>query len=183
MDIFLVRHGEAAASWGEDPDPGLSELGVQQAAQVAELLLLQLAPAGIDIVSSPLLRAQETAMPLAQSLSLPVSIDTSFREIPAPVALAGRKQWLQAFMKQQWQDQPQTLLEWRDTALSQIHSLKKPTVIFTHFLVLNAIIGDVLERSETLVFWPDNASVTQLKLTAGALELVQLGVQMDTVIN
>jgi broad specificity phosphatase PhoE len=183
VDIFLVRHGEAAASWGEDPDPGLSELGGQQAAQAAALLLPQLARADIDIISSPLLRAQETSVPLAESLSLPVLIDTAFREIPAPVALAGRKQWLQAFMQQQWEEQPEALIEWRNTALSQIRSLKKPTVIFTHFLVLNAIIGDVLQRSETLVFWPDNASVTQLKLTGGTLELVELGVQMETVIN
>ena len=56
-------------------------------------------------------------------------------------------------------------------------------MIFTHFLVLNVIVGDVLERPETLVFWPDNASITQLKLTAGKLELVELGVQMETVVN
>jgi len=38
MDIFLVRHGEAAASWGESPDPGLSELGRRQAEVAAALL-------------------------------------------------------------------------------------------------------------------------------------------------
>ncbi|MGB2220660.1 MAG: phosphoglycerate mutase family protein, partial [Henriciella sp.] len=36
--IMLVRHGEAAASWGAHKDPGLSETGHQQAAVVAEEL-------------------------------------------------------------------------------------------------------------------------------------------------
>ena len=38
--IYLVRHGEAAASWGDHPDPGLSELGQKQAAveSLAKLL-------------------------------------------------------------------------------------------------------------------------------------------------
>lgn len=183
MDIFLVRHGEAAASWGEDPDPGLSQLGGQQAARAATQLLPQLTLEGVNLISSPLLRAQETAQPLAQSLSLPVSIDEAFREIPAPVPLGDRKQWLQAFMKQQWHEQPEALKDWRIAALSQIRSLNRSAVIFTHFLVLNAIIGEILERPETLVFWPDNASVTQLKLTANSLELVELGAQMETVVN
>ncbi len=30
-DVWIVRHGEAAASWEADPDPALSELGRSQA--------------------------------------------------------------------------------------------------------------------------------------------------------
>jgi probable phosphoglycerate mutase len=38
---FLVRHGEAAAHWGEEEDPGLSALGRQQAERAAGELLAQ----------------------------------------------------------------------------------------------------------------------------------------------
>ena len=38
-DIWLVRHGEAAAGFDEDTDPALSALGREQAAQSAEHLL------------------------------------------------------------------------------------------------------------------------------------------------
>ena len=31
MKIFLIRHGEAAQSWDQSADPGLSELGKEQA--------------------------------------------------------------------------------------------------------------------------------------------------------
>ena len=183
MDIYLVRHGEAAAHWGEDPDPGLSELGAQQAVRAAKQLSPKLGIGEVNLISSPLLRAQETAAPLVESLSLPLSIDEAFREVPAPVPLQDRKQWLQTFMKQQWQEQPDSLQAWRDAALVQLHGLNRPSVIFTHFLVLNAVVGELMERSETLFFWPDNASITHLTLTAGKLELVELGAQMETVVN
>lgn len=183
MDIFLVRHGEAAAHWGQDPDPGLSALGEQQAVVTAQALLPRL-PADVSLVSSPLLRAQETAFPLAKSLGATVSINDAFCEIPAPVPLAQRKTWLRGFMKQSWEEQPRELLAWRDHALEQLLELSTPTVIFTHFLVLNAIVGRVLESSETLYFWPDNASITHLKLkNKSSLELLSLGAQMDTVVN
>ena len=183
MDIFLVRHGEAAAHWGQDPDPGLSELGEQQAVVAAQALLPRL-PGDVSLVSSPLLRAQETAFPLAESLGINVSINDAFREIPAPVPLAERKTWLRGFMQQSWGEQPRELVDWRDQAMSQLLDLNTPTVLFTHFLVLNAIVGKVLERDETLYFWPDNASITHLKLKKdGVLELLSLGAQMDTVVN
>ena len=42
-DIWLVRHGEASAAFGEDLDPGLSALGHQQA-EAAEQQLIQVVP-------------------------------------------------------------------------------------------------------------------------------------------
>lgn len=183
MDIFLVRHGEASASWGQDPDPGLSDLGEQQAIAAARSLRSRLS-ADVKLVSSPLQRARETAEPLAQTLGLEVTIDDAFREIPAPVPLAQRKPWLRGFMKQSWKEQPEALLSWRDSARDQLLDLKAPTVVFTHFLLLNAIVGNVLEHADTLYFWPDNASITHLNLREdGSLELLELGKQMDTVVN
>jgi broad specificity phosphatase PhoE len=34
INLLLVRHGEAAESWGNHPDPGLSELGIKQSASL-----------------------------------------------------------------------------------------------------------------------------------------------------
>jgi len=183
VDIFLVRHGEAAASWGQDPDPGLSALGERQAVAAAELLQPRLG-SYVQLISSPLKRAQETASPLAGSLELPVGINDAFREIPAPVPLADRKTWLRGFMQQRWVEQPPELLAWRDRALGQLQALTVPTVVFSHFLVLNAVVGAIENHPDTLYFWPDNASVTHLKLRPdGSLQLLELGQQMDTVVN
>jgi probable phosphoglycerate mutase len=182
MDIFLVRHGEAAARWGQSSDPGLSELGAEQAERVAKVLLEQIC-ANTLLLSSPLARARETAAPLAQDLGRPVEIDNVFCEIPAPVPLAQRQAWLRQFMQQHWQQQPAGLLEWRAAALQRLVDLRQPTVVFTHFLVINAIVGQVQGRSETLCFWPDNASITRLRHTGTSLELLALGEEMETVVN
>ena len=60
--IYFVRHGEAAAGWGEHPDPGLSDKGWIQAEAVAKRLI------GLDIqqvFTSPMARCQETASAFA----------------------------------------------------------------------------------------------------------------------
>src|SRR5210317_163731 len=100
MDIFLVRHGEAASSWGKAADPGLSELGQRQAEHAAQVLHADL-PADALLLSSPLARALETATPLAQLRAVEIGQQDVFREIPAPVPLPQRQEWLQQFMQQQ----------------------------------------------------------------------------------
>ena len=182
MDIYLVRHGEAAASWGQSADPGLSELGHQQAAHAATRLLA-IVPEDLQLISSPLARALETAEPLAQALGKPITRNDAYREIPAPVPLAERQTWLRQFMQERWQTQEPSLQQWRERLYTQLLDLKHPTVVFTHFLVINAVVGQVQGREETLCFWPDNASVTQLSLNEGVLELVALGDELSTVVN
>jgi broad specificity phosphatase PhoE len=74
--VHLIRHGEVynpdGVLYGRRPGYHLSELGRQMADRVAEHL------AGRDIqhvVSSPLERAQETAMPIAKSHTLDIATD------------------------------------------------------------------------------------------------------------
>jgi broad specificity phosphatase PhoE len=182
MELFLVRHGEATASWGEEPNPGLSELGRQQAVAVSESLGGLVANDTL-LVSSPLQRAIETARPLAMLLQQTVREDGAFREIPSPVPLEQRQAWLRLFMQQQWSDQEEELIAWRSTALQHLFELTRPTVVFTHFLVINAVVGQVLGRDETLCFWPDNGSITHLRHKGTELELVALGKQIQTHVN
>lgn len=182
--IYLVRHGEAAASWGESPDPGLSELGHQQAQAAAIHLKAQLQSPDVFLLSSPLLRAQETAIPLAHSLGREVCIDERFREVPSPVPLAERQDWLRGFMRQQWSEQEADLHSWRESIVEAVEELSGSAIIFTHFLVINALVGWYQKRSETLVFWPDNASVTVLEMHKSAGPGVKtLGDQMSTIVN
>ena len=183
MDIYLVRHGEAAASWAQAPDPGLSDVGHQQAADAARTLLPQFAAGNVQLLSSPLARAQETALPLASQLGLTVQVDEAFREIQAPVPLEQRQAWLRQFMRQRWDEQPASLHRWREGATRQLLALTTPAVVFTHFLIINAVVGQVQGAATTLCCWPDNGSITHLRKSDGRLQLVALGAQMDTVVN
>ena len=182
MDIFLVRHGEAAASWGQASDPGLSELGIEQASAAADVLRPLLAPE-VQLLSSPLKRACDTARPLAVALGAPVQVNEAFREIRAPVPLAERQAWLRQFMQQRWAEQPENLHRWRGKAVAELLALRSSSVVFTHFLVINAVVGKVVGDEKTLHFWPDNGSITHLRVREGQLELVALGAQMNTVVN
>ena len=182
MDIFLVRHGEAAASWGESPDPGISELGIQQAAAAAAALQQHVSDDTL-LWSSPLRRAVETAGPLARIMRQTVREHQAFREIPAPVPLVQRQTWLRQFMQQQWHEQEEGLIAWRTAALQQLLVLQQPAVIFTHFLVINAVVGHLLARDETLCFWPANGSITRFRHNGNELELITLGQEIATLVT
>ena len=181
--IWLVRHGEASATWGEHPDPGLSALGQQQAVVAAESLIATL-PGDVQLISSPKQRALETAMPLAERLQRPVRIDAAFTEVVSPAPLAERQDWLKSFMRQTWREQSPPILSWREGIIEGLLSLEQPTVIFSHFLVINTVVAYVREHQDTLQFWPDNGSVHEFGLDfQGNLRLVKLGEEMATRIN
>ncbi|MEO6049966.1 MAG: histidine phosphatase family protein [Pyrinomonadaceae bacterium] len=79
--VYLIRHGQSAGNaegrfGGHGPTP-LSELGQEQAAKTGKVL----AKEGIHaIYSSDLLRAIQTAEPLAKLLNLPIHKSSDFRE-------------------------------------------------------------------------------------------------------
>jgi len=180
VDIYLVRHGQAASTWGEDPDPGLSPLGRQQAQQVRD----ELEPcADLDLVRSPLLRAQQTVQPLAATLRKSVITDEVFREIPSPVGIGDRQAWLSGFMKQQWSEQSPEILEWREAAWNRLFEFERHTAIFSHFMIINAICSKLTGSGETVCCLPDNGAIVRLSLESDTLKLVDIGRQMPTTVN
>ena len=50
-------------------------------------------------------------------------------------------------------------------------------------MVLNAVVGALDDRPETVCFRPANASITRLRRDASGLHLVALGDEMKTVVN
>ncbi len=79
--VFLLRHGQT--DWNAERrlqghlDMPLNAVGRRQAEQLAQALAAEGVAA---IYSSDLLRAQQTAQPLAQRLGLPVALDQALRE-------------------------------------------------------------------------------------------------------
>ena len=69
IKIYLIRHGEADSSWDKDADPRLSEEGKKQSQNLVDEILNDL-PSNLEIISSPLLRTRETALPLIDKLDL-----------------------------------------------------------------------------------------------------------------
>jgi len=65
----------------------------------------------------------------------------------------------------------------------QLLALDRPAVVFTHVLVINAVVGQLQGSEATLCCWPDNGSITHLRQREGRLELVALGAQMATLVT
>jgi len=84
QELYLVRHGESVSNVEErlcavPPGPGLTDLGRHQA-EVAATTLLAAARPHVQVVSSPLLRAWQTADALARKLGRAPTIETELRE-------------------------------------------------------------------------------------------------------
>ena len=122
--IYMVRHGHAAAAWGEDLDPGLSDNGHAQA-KVAARTLQQVDLA--QLLTSPLKRAQETAAPLANLLGKTVSVEPRVAEIPSPgMQLEERGPWLRGVMQSDWSSLSAELQDWRNTLVACLKEIESP---------------------------------------------------------
>jgi broad specificity phosphatase PhoE len=179
--LYLVRHGRAAASWGESADPGLDDTGREQAAGVPALL----DDAGpMPIVSSPMTRARETAAPLAGIWNCTPHIDPRFSEIPTPADVtAARKAWIKSVLSKTWPELGADLQAYRDRLIRAACAMERDTVVFTHFIAINTLVGKALNDSRVLIFWPDNASITTLQTGGAALELVEKGIESPSIIG
>lgn len=96
--VHLLRHGEVdnpeGVLYGRLPGFGLTSLGKEMADEVADYLV----ETGADlthVIASPLLRAQETALPTARAYDLPIEVNADL--IEAGTNLEGiqihRKPW------------------------------------------------------------------------------------------
>lgn len=175
--IYLVRHGEAAASWGSHPDPGLSDTGGAQAEAVAKVLMSEeIAQA----ITSPMARCQETASYFAKASGLDLRVEPSVTEIPTPAEITDRVPWLRALMSGQWSNAPDLVQNWRHKLVDTLTALPDNTVVFTHFVAVNAVVGSVEGTDNVTVFRPNYCSVTKLDNTTGALRLIEYGQSLDT---
>ncbi len=176
--IYFIRHGRAAAGFDGHHDPGLDEAGHEQAEATARVV----APLGpLAIYSSPLARAQETAVPLTTRWGIEHVIEPRVAEIPSPTEdLAERSAWLRGFMQSRWSAQPTDLQQWRQQLIDCLLALREDSVIFSHFIAINAAVGAARHDDRVVVFRPDNASVTRLANNDGSLRLIELGREAGT---
>jgi len=180
--LYLVRHGRAAAGWDTDVDPGLDEVGQRQAVATAERLSA-LGP--LDVVTSPLRRCQETASALAGGWGVVPVVDPAVAEIPSPdrVPMAERVTWLRQAMTGTWAELGVRYTNFRDGVVARLAACTSDTVVFSHFVAINAVIGVALGDDRLVIHSLDNASVTVLDLKDGNFTLVESGREADTLIR
>ena len=184
MKIFLIRHGEAAQSWHQSADPGLSELGKEQELECFNTLYENEDLDRFNLVSSPLKRAQETSLHFKKNLDKQLHLNEAFRKIPYPgISLLERKSWLQEVFKKNINelDKPQQI--WQSKIIANLKGFTEPTIIFSHFMVINIVVNTLKSDPRVVSFYPDNCSITEIENNEGTLNLISTGNELQTQVN
>jgi broad specificity phosphatase PhoE len=169
--LYLIRHGEASAAWGDHDDPGLSPLGLRQAADAA-MKLGVLKPA--QAVSSPLLRCRETAAAFEMETGLAPRIEAAVTEIPTPAGVGDRRAWLTQAMAGDWSALA-SHRDWRAALIATLLRLGRDTAVFTHFVAINVALGSALSSDAVTIFRPANCSITVFDSDHRTLKLIAQG--------
>ena len=183
INLLLVRHGEAAESWGKHPDPGLSELGIKQSTSLVNNKMLKLLDL-YNFVSSPKSRAKMTAEPLMKKFDKELIINDAYSEIPSDeIDNSQKKAWLTNVMNTEIRDLPDFVVNWRNNIIKHSLGVSQNTIIFTHFMVINAIVGSLLQKSALMYFYPNYVSITKITLENKKVKSISLGDEKKTIIN
>lgn len=172
--ICMIRHGHAAAGFGENKDPGLDDSGRSQAEAVADKLK---ATGPRLILSSPLRRTLETAAPLAKAWGRTPVIEHAVTEIPSPkgMSLEERAVWLHKLMAGSWRDVSPELAQWREACVASMAALQEDAVVFSHYVAINVLMGSAVADDRVVVYSPGYCSVTVFDNTGAKLRLVEKG--------
>ncbi len=183
INIILIRHGEASQSWGDHPDPDLSDNGFKQAKLLEEHKDLQ-DLSNYDFISSPKSRAKSTALPLIKKFNKELLINNIFSEIPSGnIEASEKKQWLTSTMKEEINKLSEEVTTWRMNIIKEIFGMNKDTIIFSHFMVINALVGELAKHPNLLHFHPDYTSLTKIRLENGTPKSFSIEGSKKTTIN
>ena len=181
-DIWLVRHGEAAASFDQEIDPGLSLLGHEQAVTAAQQLSA-IVPPDAQLLSSPKQRALQTGAPFVSLRDAVLQSDDRFIELPSPEGLAQRSEWLQQALAANWSALPRAVHDWQNGIAAALQSLSTPTVIFTHFLVINSIAAAISREDAVVQCLPANGSIHHLQIEGARWRWASRGAMLESIVN
>jgi broad specificity phosphatase PhoE len=168
--LLLVRHGRAAAGWDDDLDPGLDNVGRDQAETMAAGLV-GLGP--WPIVVSPRRRTRETAAALERAWAVESRVEQRVGEMATPdgIGLADRGTWLRALLGRRWPELDRDLQVWRQQVLEALWALDTDTVVVTHFVAINVAVGWATHDDRVVTISPDYCSVTAFDHHAGTESL------------
>jgi broad specificity phosphatase PhoE len=185
--VYLIRHGKPRSAWGDegaDPDPGLDDVGQTQAQAASDwLVALPAEHRPTHVLTSPLKRCRETALPFALALDVEPRVERLVAEIPTPSGLseAERGPWLRTAFQQTWAEVPGDIdyADWR-TRVARAVAGHGSAAIFTHFVAINAAVSAATGDERVLSFRPDHASITVFDSDGETLTLVEKGREAET---
>lgn len=177
MTLYLVRHGLAAAGV-DDLDPGLDDLGHQQARFAAKALA---ATTARRVITSPLRRTRETSVPIAEALSCEPIVRVEVAEVFDPsMPVEQRRAMIGPFMAGRWSEQPEVLQAWRAQVVACLRELAgeaadadRDLVIVSHYIAIGVAIGEALGDDRVVPQPMANASITSLEFEGAGFRLLK----------
>ncbi len=138
-----------------------------------------LGPLGpLPVVVSPLRRTQETAAPLIERWGIEPTVEPGVGELVAPEDPApDHAAWLRALMSGTGSEAAAVMDPFRERVLSAIRAIPTDTIVVTHFLAINAVVGAATNDDRVVCFAPAHCSRTVVDLDVGELTLIELGAQ------
>ena len=179
MEIVLVRHALPvridATPDGTPADPGLAELGVEQAHRIADALRHDKIDA---LYTSPSRRAVETAAPLSAALGLEPELEPGIAEFDAadssyvPVEelrASGDPRWHRLVAGDLYSDDVDPVA-FRDRVVEAIDRIAAlhpggRAVLVSHSGSINAYAGHVLGEQRAIWFAPAYCSITRIAIS------------------
>jgi probable phosphoglycerate mutase len=178
MELVLIRHGlpQQVTEGDGFADPPLDRAGREQACRLAEHVRTESISA---VYASSMLRAQQTAQPLADLLGLDVVVEPAIAEndvrashyIPTEkLRASGDRRWRDGFSASEWPDYYEPLETFHERILSGVDSIvarqsdDDVVAVFCHGGVIAryaaTIIG--LPWESTGFFYPLYTSITRI---------------------
>lgn len=184
MDLILVRHARPEHIVGADgpADPALTRLGHRQAAAMAGWLAAERVDA---LYTSPMLRARQTAEPLARTFGLEAEVRDGVREydalassyVPLEVVRQDREAWRRFLAEEAGIDRSDFVAEVAHTLEAIVDAHRGRTVVVVcHGGVINAWAAHVLRLPSTQLFFdPAYTSINRFRAaSSGERSVVSL---------
>ena len=94
-----------------------------------------------------------------------------------------RVDWLREAMAGTWSMLGERYTTYRDGVVGRIAAITTDTVVMSHFVAINAVIGACLGDDRLVIRSLDNTSVTVVETTPAGLVLIESGHEADTLIR
>ena len=187
MELLLIRHGLPVRVENEDgapADPSLSNEGRAQASQLARWIATQ----KIDrLYASPMRRAHETALPVADLTGIEIDLHPGVVEFDQNSAIYIPLEELKRTDYERWFELMQGGLElaadfdeFQRTVLGALEEIiadnaGRRVAVVCHGGVINTWAGHVIRSRQPFIFQPDYTSVSRfLAASSGERNLVSL---------
>ena len=110
--------------------------------------------------------------------------DEIFIEIPSKNIVQDKKQdWLKSIIQTKRDDLPDFIESWSDDIYLKSKSFKENTIVFTHFMVINALLSRLAKKNTLMYFYPNYTSVVKVGIKNNAFEYFSTEENKKTSIN